>query len=124
VFYESYACLKLSDAHLEEVLKLPYPRPRFAGVDKAAAELRGRIQTRGIAALKGGSSIAEHIKELRSWVGPDENLVRKVKVHPRCKHFRAEIVSYRYGDDGKPVDAFNHGPKALEYLVWRLRHRR
>lgn len=125
VFAESYACLKLSDAHLDEVMALPYPRPKFAGVDKAAAELRGRIQMRGIAALKGGSSIEEHIKETRGWVGADENEVRKVLVHPRCRHFRSEMASYRRDeDDGKPVDAFNHGPKALEYLIWRLRYRR
>ena len=122
VFAESYACLKLQNEHIEEVLQLPYPRPHFAAVDRSAAELRGRLQKIRIPALKGGSSVDEQIKELRQWLGADQNGVRRLLVHPRCQHLRSEMMSYRLDEDGKPVKEFDHGPDALKYLVWRLRH--
>lgn len=125
VFEESYACLRMDNDHIGEVLDdLGYPRPMYAAVDRSAAQLRGKLQAAGVPALKGGSSVDEQIKEMRSWVNPDDNGMRLLLVHPRCKHLRQEMVSYRYGDNEKPVKQYDHGPDALKYLTWRLRHQR
>lgn len=130
VFAESYACLKLQDEHIAEILALTpsagsgqvYPRPHYAAVDRSAAELRGRLQKARVPALKSGPSVEEQVKELRQWLGADKNGVRRLLVHPRCKHLRAEMVSYRQDENGKPVKEFDHGPDALKGLTWRLRH--
>ena len=52
----------------------------------------------------------------------DTNGVRRVRVHPRCAHLRWELASYRRDDKGRPIDALNHGPDALRYLAWKMRH--
>lgn len=122
VFAESYACLKLQDEHIAEILAQAYPRPHYAAVDRSAAELRGRLQKARVPALKSGPSVEEQVKELRQWMGADVNGVRRLLVHPRCKHLRAEMVSYRQDENGKPVKEFDHGPDALKGLTWRLRH--
>jgi hypothetical protein len=123
VFEESYAVKKLSDEHIQSVLDLPYPAPDYAGVDKSAAELIGRLNRKNIHTRRSPASVAESIKLLREWLGPDENKVRKVLVHPRCRHLRSEMASYKYEPDSdKPVKEFDHGPDSLRYLVWTLRH--
>lgn len=122
LFWESYAIQKLSDDHIAEILALPYPLPVYAGVDRSAAELKGRINTAGIYTRNSGSSVEEQIKEMRRWIAPDKNGFRRLIVHPRCKHFRGEQVRYRRDiDDGKPIKQYDHGPDALKGLLWTLR---
>lgn len=122
VFEESYAVSLLSEQHITDVLALPYPAPDYAVVDKSAAELKGRLHDAGIYTRNGANSVDESIKELRRWVAPDRNGVRRLLVHPRCKHLRSEFVSYRYDDKGNPVKAFDHGVDGIRYLCWNLRH--
>lgn len=122
VFAESYAIKKMADIHLTEIQALPYPAPDFAGVDKSAAELRGRMHNAQIYTRQGPSSVEESIKVMRDWVAPDANGVRKVLVHPRCRHFRSEMVAYRRDTDGKVIKEYDHGVDALRYLLWALRH--
>lgn len=123
VFAESYAIKKLADVHLQEVQALGYPAPDWTAVDKSAAELRGRIHNLGTYTRQGPASVDESIKVARDWIAPDANGVRKVLVHPRCKHLRAEMASYRYDENtGKPIKEMDHGPDALRYGLWALRH--
>lgn len=122
VFAESYAIKKHPEIHLNEVLALPYPAPDWAAVDQSAAELRGRLHAIGIYTRKGPPSVEESIKVFRDWIAPDSNGVRKLLVHPRCRHSRAEMASYRRDTDGKIVKQFDHMPDAGRYLTWALRH--
>ncbi len=120
-FDEHYAAKMLPEAQIEEVLDLGYPLPDYAAIDSSAAELRGRLQGAGIATVKGTHQVDEGIKMLRSWLAPDKNAWRRLLVHPRCRHFRAEMPAYSYDVNEKPVKAFDHGPDEARYLTWSLR---
>lgn len=123
VFYESYEVKTLEDQQLARVRSLGYPDPVYAAVDSAAAELRGRMHADGIYTQGKPHNIEESIKALRRMLAPDENNWRRILVHPRCKHLRAEMSSYRRDPvTEKPIDSFNHGPDALRYLAWTMRH--
>lgn len=99
-----------------------YPFPSSAAVDSAAAELRGRLHAAQIYTLGKPPSIEESIKTTRRMLAPDANGWRRILVHPRCKHLRAEMASYRrHPITGKPIDAFNHGVDAIRYLAWTKR---
>lgn len=125
VFYESAACLRLSDEHLKELLAEPYDRPQYAVHGPGQAEIRGRLQQAGVAPRQCMARVDESIKELQSWLAKDSNGWRRVRVNPRCKNLRAEMVSYQYepGTD-KPMKAWDHSVDALRYLAWTLRHNR
>jgi terminase large subunit-like protein len=121
-FAESYATGLLSDIHIDQVLEMPYPQPDFAVVDKSAAELKGRLHAKGVYTRNSPSDVEESIKEFRSALAKDANGRRRFRVHPRCKHFRAEMASYRRDIvTGKPVKQFDHGPDEARYLVWSQR---
>lgn len=123
VFAESYAIKTLSDQHIRDVLAQPYPVADYAAVDRSAAELRGRLHAAEIYTRKGPGDVEESIKELRRWIAPDENGVRRFLVHPRCKHLRVEFASYRRDDvTGKPIKEWDHGCDAARYLCWVLRY--
>ena len=122
VFAESYACLKLSGAHIQEVLAMPYPAPDLVVHGPGAAEIRGNIHAAGLPASQSTAKVDESIKVLRSALAADANVWRKVLVHPRCRHLRAEMASYRYEPGGTtPIKAFDHGPDAIRGLCWVLR---
>ncbi len=121
-FDESYAAGVLSDQHIDHVMSLPYPLPDYAVVDKSAAELKARLHARGIYTRNSPSDVEESIKELRRAIAPDANGYRRLLVHPRCKHFRAEIVSYRRDPLGRVIKAFDHGIDEARYTIWALRH--
>lgn len=121
VFYEDDRVDTLSDAHVDEVLKLPYPLPDYAVVDKSAAELKGRLHKAGVYTRNSPSDVEESVKELRRALALDANGRRRVRVHPRCKNLRAEMVSYRRDPNGKIIKAFDHSIDALRYGVWAQR---
>lgn len=121
VFYESDQCGVLSDDHIDEVIKLSYPAPDFAVVDKSAAELKGRLHAASIYTRNGPADVEESIKELRRALALDSNNRRRVRVHPRCKNLRAEMGSYRRDLNGKIIKAFDHSIDALRYGVWSQR---
>lgn len=122
VFAESYAVKLLEDDHIADVLALPYPKPDAAAVDKSAAQLKGRLWNVGIQTLAGPVSVEESIKNMRRMLSKDTNGVRGVLVHPRCRHFRSEMASYRRDADGNIVKQFDHGVDSLRYLCWPLRY--
>jgi phage terminase large subunit len=121
IFAEDYRVQTLSDQHLESVLEA-HGEPDYAVVDSAAAELRGRLRALGIGTYGKPSDIEESIKVTRRMLAPDANGWRRILVHPRCVHLRAEMASYRYDDKGRPLKQFDHGPDALRYLCHKLRH--
>lgn len=135
VFAEDYACLRLSDDHLRAVLAgypaergetRPYRAPDFISHGPGQAEIRGRIHAAGVYARQCIARVDESIKETQSWLAADANGVRRIHVHPRCRHLRSEMLSYAYdpGKAGAPIKAFDHGPDALRYLTWVIRHER
>lgn len=121
VFDEDYAVKMLPETQIERVQSKGYPDPDYAVVDSAAAELRGRLQAIGIGTYGKPNDIDESIKVTRRFVAKDANGRRRLYVHPRCKHLRYEMASYRNDDKGQPIDMLNHGPDALRYLAWKLR---
>lgn len=120
VFEEIYRVKTQPDPHINEVKEMGYPDPDWAAVDKSAAQLIGRLNELDIYTRKSPATVEESIKEMRQWI--ENEGYRRVLVHPRCRHFRKEIVSYIRDDNGKPVKHFDHGPDALRYLIWRLRY--
>lgn len=125
VFAESSACLKLTDAHIAEVLALPYPRPEIVAHGPGSAEFRGRLLAAQLMPHQCAEQVDTTIKELRTWLAKDANGFRRIRVHPRCRHFRAEMVSYAYDPQTqKPVKQYDHHCDSIRYLVWTLRLRR
>ena len=122
VFHEDYAVEQLEETQIDRILALDYPDPDYAVIDSAAAALRGRLQTYGIGSYGKPESIDESIKATRRFLAADANGRRRVHVHPRCVHLRYEMGAYRVNDRGEPIDSQNHGPDALRYLCWKLRH--
>lgn len=122
IFAEHYACLLQPEAHLAEVFALPYPTPDYAAVDKSAAALRGRLHAADIYTKNGPASVEESIKEMRRRLAPDANNWRCMRVHPRCKQLRMEMVSHRYDLSGRPVKQYDHGPDAARYGTHAVRN--
>jgi len=122
VFHESYACLKLSDTHINEVLDLPYPAPEMAVHGPGSAEIRGRLMAAGIQPYQCSAQLVDSIPVLRSALAPDSNGWRQILVHPRCTHLRQEMASYRYDQNsGKPLKQFDHGCDALRGFKYVVR---
>jgi len=124
VFAESYACLKLSDEHIQEVLEWDYPMPDLAVHGPGSAEIRGRLQAAGISPYQCSAQLVDSIPVLRAALAADKNGWRRILVHPRCRHLRAEMASYIYEPGqhkDKPQKAFDHGPDALRGLLFVLR---
>jgi hypothetical protein len=125
IFNESYAVLKLTDEHISEVKALGFPNPQIAAHGPGSAEFRGRLLAAGLLPRQCADQVETTIKETRSWFAADTNKVRRVRVHPRCRQFRAEMNSYAYDPVmQKPIKAHDHGPDAIRYLIWALRLRR
>jgi len=123
-FDELYRCKMVEEAQVEEALGMDYPEPDYAAIDSSAAQLRGRLMAAGIGTFRATHKVEEGIKEFRGWLAADGNGFRRFLVHPRCRHFRAEMISYRYDDKGKPVKQFDHGPDEARYITWIMRHER
>lgn len=126
IFDEDYRIKTIDTIHLKDVIRIweekGYPLPLFAAVDKSAAQLKGAIWGEGIAFRNSAPRVEESLKELRKWVAPDINGVRRIIVHPRCKHLIHEFESYTLDEiTGQPIKQHDHGIDALRGLVWNLR---
>lgn len=122
VFWEDYRVKALSDQHIAAIAELPYPAPDYVALDSSAAELRGRLQAAGYYTRGKPAKVDESIKVTRRMLAADANGVRRITVHPRCKHLRAEMASYRYDPQTEaPVKQYDHGCDALRYLAWTKR---
>lgn len=124
VFDEIYKIKTLPEDQIIEALERPYSRPLLAIVDRSAATLKARLYDENYINYENSiGTIDEGVKELRSWVAPDQNGHRRLIVHSRCKYLRREMLSYVNGKDGKPLKKKDHGPDVLRYLVMHLKHR-
>lgn len=99
-----------------------YPFPEYAIVDSSAAELRGRLTEAGIGNFGGTHPVEEGIKVMRRFLSRDMNGKRRLLVHPRCQHFRAEMASYRRDPNGKIIKANDHGADECRMLCFHLRN--
>ena len=123
IFFEHYAVHKLSDDHIREVQALAYPAPEYAIIGPGAAELSGRLFAASVYSRKIQADVEETIKEARRLLAPDSNGWRRIRVHPRCRHARAEMVSYRRDPTTEKVVKQNdHGPDVIRYLAQEKRH--
>ena len=122
IIAESYQIQELAANHIKEVLEFHaergWPKPAYAVYDGAAPSLGGELERAGVHSIPIRVKIEEGIKELRSWVGVDQNDLRRLIVNPRCSMLRFEMGSYAYDKHGRPIDAYNHGVDALRYGVW------
>jgi hypothetical protein len=98
-----------------------YPEPEYIAADNAAATAIGIMHNRGFYTRKKPTSVEESIKNTRRMVAPDANNWRRIRVHPRCKHLRFEMIAYRLNDKGNPAEEHDHGPSALRYFAWTKR---
>lgn len=122
VFHEDYRIKALSDQHIADIAALPYPAPDYVALDSSAAELRGRLQGAWLYTRGKPARVDESIKATRRMLSADANGKRRILVHPRCTHLRAEMASYRYDpQSGQPIKQFDHGPDALRYFAWTKR---
>jgi hypothetical protein len=122
-FDESYAVKTLAEHQIATVRALPYPDPDYVVVDSSAAELRGRLGEADIPAFGGTHSVEEGIKVMQRFLAKDANGHRRFLVHPRCRHFRAEMASYRYdAQTGKPIKQYDHGPDEARMMCWKQRN--
>ena len=123
VFDEDYQIHVQPDEQINEVLEMGYPRSEWASVDKSAAALKGLLSHKyGVYCRNGAPRVKARLDTLRRWIAPDENGFRRVIVHPRCRHLRAEMATYRYKEGTDvPEKCFDHGPDCLGDLVWTMR---
>lgn len=126
VFAEFLEVQVLANVHIDLVLreskKAGWPAPDFVVYDGAAPSLGGELKRAKLRVKPVRCKIEDGLDELRSWVGPDRNGVRKLIVHPRCKFMRWEMGSYVYDDKGNPIDAFDHTIDAARYGCWFRSH--
>lgn len=133
IFDESYAVKTLAPEHIDEVIghtiARGYAKPSKIVHDRAAASLGGYLRKELGEEWKIPESsitynrvpVIEGNKEVNTFLAADENGVRRIIVHPRCRHLRSEMVSYKIKDGAtKPEKDFDHGPDAIRYGIWDL----
>jgi hypothetical protein len=122
VLAEHYAIKKLHHEHIAEVLayhdKMGWPAPKYAVRDRAAATLEGALRSFGIRVKYNQCPVDESIKVTREWMAADENGVRRILVHPRCRHLRYEMATYAYDANNNVIKEHDNGSDALRYFVW------
>lgn len=132
IFDEYYVVNESSyETTIDNVIAKGHPTPEVAHVDSSAAMFKGAIWNRGIQTIGATHAVAEGIKNLRRMIC-DNNGVRLLHVHPRCKNLIREMGVYsqdsntRFPDTGepKPLKIDDHGPDALRYMAWLLRYRK
>jgi phage terminase large subunit len=123
VFAESYKIEALASDHVADILSWSkergWPAPVYVVRDRAAASLEGALKENNIKVVRYNTQLVEEsIKELRSWLAPDDNNVRRVLVHPRCRHLRYEMAQFSTDSQGRVIKEHDNGADALRYLVW------
>lgn len=141
IFDEYYRTLEVEEKTLDTLLgpgdgQTPpdepwrrYTKPEAVWIDSSAAQLKARLNARGIITFGATHPVSEGIKNLRRLIC-DGSGVRLIKVHPRCVNLVQEMAAYRYDEksavaqvgERKPLKMDDHGPDALRYLAWPLRY--
>lgn len=133
VFAESYAVKTHDHAHINAVIAMcmenGWAIPSRVVYDKAAPSLGGSLRDRlGMYGLSASSVVYNAVpvndgnKEVNARLAEDENGVRMIIVHPRCKILRSEIATYSRGQSGAIIKDFDHGPDALRLGIWDMVH--
>lgn len=119
---EDYAIETLAVDHINQVRKRCLDKgwalPKYVVRDRAAASLDGALREVGIKAKYNQVDVDESIKELRTWIAPDKNGVRKAIVHPRCRFLRFEMAQFSVDKNEKIIKEHDNGPDAFRYLIW------
>lgn len=123
VFDESYMIGRVATDHLEEMINYSFERgyelPAYIVRDRAAASLGAAIRDLGLKDKFNPVKIDESITEMYSWIDPGDAKIRRFRVHPRCKHFRNEMLNFgRNSKTGRIVKAYDHGVDAARYGIW------
>lgn len=123
VFDEDYQISLAHSVHIRRLIDISdregYPLPQKIVRDRAAASLGAEFEQFGFKVVYNTLRIEDSIMEVEQWVRKNAAGVRRLIVHPRCKHLRNEMVSYgRNPKTGQPIKAFDHGPDALRYGIW------
>lgn len=108
IFEESFKVQTLPERHIKMVEELGYAEPFKCVVDKSAVDLIARLNERYNAMQQKIVDVEEGIKLVRSYVAADENGVRKLLVHPRCRFTRFEFASYKRDEKGKILKEHDH----------------
>lgn len=110
---------KLRQAGKENPL---YAWPDFATHGPGAGAFRGHLYSNSINPYQVHEKVENSLQEMRTWLAADDNGWRRLRVHPRCKQLRMEMLSYALDPaSGKPLKFYDHGPDALRYMTWALR---
>jgi len=120
---ESFEIEHLAEDHLREMIrrtrKNGIPDPHHVIRDRAAASIDGAGKAVGLKNIRfNRMDVEESIKEMRAWLAPDHNAVRRIIVHPRCRYLRYEMAQYSMNKDGKIIKEHDNGVDALRYLCW------
>ncbi len=122
VFAESLKIETLADDHIKYCLNLSerngWDRPVYSIRDRAAASLEGALNANYIKARYNTLTVEEGIKEMREWVAPDVNGVRRMIVHPRCFYLRYEMQSYSIDLNNNIIKEHDHTTDAMRYFIW------
>lgn len=122
VFAEHVAIEKLATDHIREVMEMcqanNWKIPHYVVRDRSAASLDGALQNYGFRARYNQMTVEESIKELREWIAPDQNGVRRVIVHPRCFYTRYQMQTYSYDNEGRVIKGHDDSIDSIRYLVW------
>lgn len=123
VIDESFEIETLAEDHLREMLRRTrakgIPDPNHVIRDRAAASINGAAKAVGLRNIKyNRMDVDESIKEMRAWIAPDHNEVRRMIVHPRCRYLRYEMAQYSMNKEGRIIKEHDNGVDALRYLCW------
>jgi len=122
IFGEHLEVKRLANDHIHDVIlyseKNGWPLPKYAIRDRAAASLGGALDNAGFISRYNHMLVDESVKELREWVAPDENKVRRLICHPRCWYTRQQFQSYSMKEDGTIIKDNDDTVDAARYIVW------
>lgn len=131
IFDEDYQVETLAPAHITDMMGITksrgYAKPVKVIYDRAAASLGGHLKHElgrewGISEsniIYNTVPVVDGNKEVNTRLALDQNDVRQIIIHPRCKHLRSEMITYQIKDEtGKPHKDFDHGPDAIRMGIW------
>lgn len=121
VFAEMYRVKNLYEKNIADFVAMckdnKWPIPGLAIHDSASPTLGKYLKNACGRAEYVTPKIADSIRQTNDIISADENGVRRLIVHPRCKNLRLELGAYVTKPDGTPIEYWNHGPDTLRYGI-------